>query len=141
MKKQKSKSNKGFSLVELIVVIAIMAVLVGLLAPQFVKYVSQSKSSRNAQNIETLRSTANIVLADPKLVTITTGAKVTVKKGSATSTAITVDTDKKDFVSLFKLAVGEDGLNNLPDDCEWEITITKQDDGGYTATVTQTKGN
>ena len=37
-KKQKSLTNKGFSLVELIIVIAIMAVLVGVLAPQFIKY-------------------------------------------------------------------------------------------------------
>ena len=42
-KKQKSLTNKGFSLVELIIVIAIMAVLVGVLAPQFLKYVEQSR--------------------------------------------------------------------------------------------------
>ena len=36
-KKQKSLTNKGFSLVELIIVIAIMAVLVGVLAPQYIK--------------------------------------------------------------------------------------------------------
>lgn len=42
-KKQKSLTNKGFSLVELIIVIAIMAVLVGVLAPQYVKYLNKSK--------------------------------------------------------------------------------------------------
>lgn len=35
-KKQKSLTNKGFSLVELIIVIAIMAVLIGVLAPSIV---------------------------------------------------------------------------------------------------------
>ena len=48
-KKQKSLTNKGFSLVELIIVIAIMAVLVGVLAPQFIKYVEQSRRSKDIQ--------------------------------------------------------------------------------------------
>ena len=49
-KKQKSLTNKGFSLVELIIVIAIMAVLVGVLAPQFLKYVERSRKSTDCQN-------------------------------------------------------------------------------------------
>ena len=48
-KKQKSLTNKGFSLVELIIVIAIMAVLVGVLAPQFLKYVEQSRKSTDVR--------------------------------------------------------------------------------------------
>ena len=50
-KKQKSLTNKGFSLVELIIVIAIMAVLVGVLAPQFLKYVERSRKSTDVQNV------------------------------------------------------------------------------------------
>ncbi|MEI3592763.1 MAG: prepilin-type N-terminal cleavage/methylation domain-containing protein [Lachnospiraceae bacterium] len=53
-KKQKSLTNKGFSLVELIIVIAIMAVLVGVLAPQFIKYVEQSRKSTDIQNVASI---------------------------------------------------------------------------------------
>lgn len=53
-KKQKSLTNKGFSLVELIIVIAIMAVLVGVLAPQFLKYVERSRKSTDVQNVASI---------------------------------------------------------------------------------------
>ena len=53
-KKQKSLTNKGFSLVELIIVIAIMAVLVGVLAPQFLKYVERSRKSTDVQNVQAI---------------------------------------------------------------------------------------
>ncbi len=52
-KKQKSLTNKGFSLVELIIVIAIMAVLVGVLAPQFIKYVEQSRDLQIFRQLQT----------------------------------------------------------------------------------------
>ena len=55
-KKQKSLTNKGFSLVELIIVIAIMAVLVGVLAPQFIKYVEQSRRSKDIQAAANLQT-------------------------------------------------------------------------------------
>ena len=40
-----TRSNCGFSLVELIVVVAIMAVLMGILIPTLVKQTSKSKRS------------------------------------------------------------------------------------------------
>lgn len=66
-KKQKSLTNKGFSLVELIIVIAIMAVLVGVLAPQFIKYVEQSRKSTDIQNAEEIKSAVLADIADGEI--------------------------------------------------------------------------
>ena len=66
-KKQKSLTNKGFSLVELIIVIAIMAVLVGVLAPQFIKYVEQSRRSTDIQNAENIKTAVLADIADGQI--------------------------------------------------------------------------
>ncbi len=66
-KKQKSLTNKGFSLVELIIVIAIMAVLVGALAPQYVKYLNKSKYASDVQIADALRQAIEVTLIDPTI--------------------------------------------------------------------------
>lgn len=71
-KKQKSLTNKGFSLVELIIVIAIMAVLVGVLAPQYIKYLDKSKISADKQLADNLRQAITTTMLDPEFTTFTT---------------------------------------------------------------------
>lgn len=66
-KKQKSLTNKGFSLVELIIVIAIMAVLVGVLAPQYIKYLDKSKISSDKQLTDNVRQAMTTTLLDPNV--------------------------------------------------------------------------
>lgn len=63
-KKQKSLTNKGFSLVELIIVIAIMAVLIGVLAPQYLKYVESSRLQKDNQAISEIANAIKIAMAD-----------------------------------------------------------------------------
>lgn len=78
-KKQKSLTNKGFSLVELIIVIAIMAVLVGVLAPQYVKYLNKSKISADTQLADSIHSAITNTMLDPAVTapaTMTEAAKL-----------------------------------------------------------------
>ena len=66
-----SKSDKGFSLVELIVVIAIMAVLVGILAPQFMRYIEKSRESADVQNFDLLKEAVSTYYADKEIHPVT----------------------------------------------------------------------
>ena len=98
-KKQKSLTNKGFSLVELIIVIAIMAVLVGVLAPQFLKYVERSRKSTDVQNVASIVTALQTYAADPMVETanqLTDGGKITLTTTSVTvsTTNCTGNTDK-----------------------------------------------
>ena len=88
-KKQKSLTNKGFSLVELIIVIAIMAVLVGVLAPQYIKYVERSRESADIDNAQAVISAIQVYATDDTVPTddrLATGT-VTFASTGATITA------------------------------------------------------
>lgn len=95
-KKQKSLTNKGFSLVELIIVIAIMAVLVGVLAPQYLKYVNNSKVSADVASADSIRTAVNTLIADSKL----TGTSATLTDGDGVPASASNDAD------IIKTAIG-----------------------------------
>ena len=91
-KKQKSLTNKGFSLVELIIVIAIMAVLVGVLAPQYIKYVEMSRVSADAQQVEEFTGAMTVLASD---VDVTLDSTKTYTVTSDTTGKITISNDLK----------------------------------------------
>ena len=133
-KKQKSLTNKGFSLVELIIVIAIMAVLVGVLAPQFLKYVEQSRNSTDRDNAAAMESAFMVwgteltaPTGETLYATDTTGSTATV---SATGTTF-AGTNEAALQSALKYA-GLDNSTKCVSKQKWTsyvITVTVASDG------------
>ena len=134
-KKQKSLTNKGFSLVELIIVIAIMAVLVGVLAPQFLKYVERSRKSTDCQNATSIVTALQTYSVYPMVTTnkLTDGATVVLKSGAtqAVSSACTGNAD----AALTAAGITEVGLKSS----QWggDITLTVNIDASGNVTVSE----
>lgn len=103
-KKQKSLTNKGFSLVELIIVIAIMAVLIGVLAPQYLKYVESSRLQKDNQAISEIANAVKIAMADETINSSTT-SPFTITPSSGTYTFSASSTDA--LVKELSTVVGE----------------------------------
>lgn len=101
-KKQKSLTNKGFSLVELIIVIAIMAVLVGVLAPQYLKYVNNSKVSTDTQNAQEIATAINVAISNGD-ITPATGDTTVANGPTGTDTLTAVMTSAGTSVPASKL--------------------------------------
>lgn len=127
-KKQKSLTNKGFSLVELIIVIAIMAVLIGVLAPQYLKYVESSRLQKDNQAISEIANAVKIAMADETINSSTT-SPFTITPASGTYTFSASSTDA--LVKELSTVVGENVklTSNTYTATAPTITVTKETSG------------
>ena len=107
-KKQKSLTNKGFSLVELIIVIAIMAVLVGVLAPQFLKYVERSRKSTDVQNVASIVTALQTYAADPMV-----DSTKALEDGTITLTVGSADVDSSNCTGHADEALKAAGITSI----------------------------
>ena len=130
--KKFSKSNKGFTLVELIIVIAIIAILTVVAAPQYLKYVDKARLGKDQNEAASLQTVVEAHLVD---VNSNDDAK-----DDITAATITFDADGVTVTSVtggeqasakLTAAINDNGMNS--------IKVTNKgtyDDGYSTYTIT-----
>lgn len=129
-KKQKSLTNKGFSLVELIIVIAIMAVLVGVLAPQYIKYLDKSKISADKQLADNLRQAITTTMLDPEITQPTLASSDT-----AIPTGSSLDAFWTEVYGIMGVSDGAALKTSLKYDTTADILYSVDTDSNVTVTV------
>ncbi len=140
-KKQKSLTNKGFSLVELIIVIAIMAVLVGVLAPQFLKYVERSRKATDVDNMQAVITAIQVYAADPDVTTNKIQASKNATLTFATA-GLTVAGDNSTAVDAALTSASIDKTNLKMKSTDYSsivITVTADASGVPTFSVANTE--
>lgn len=125
-KKQKSLTNKGFSLVELIIVIAIMAVLVGVLAPQYLKYVENSRAQKDASAADELTHAVEIAITNESIYN-------SLGLSDTKDTVTVVAADNTDFTCAASSDLVTELKTVIP---AGKIDFTSSTYGGKTYTVT-----
>lgn len=129
MKKQKTSTNKGFSMIELIIVIAIMAILIAVLAPVYTRYLERARVSDDTTLADHLKTAVETSLVDPDITNPTGTAFAINASGTAGTDTITPGEFWDNVSAIMGYSSTADMLNHVdaggdPDDLFSELRST-----------------
>ena len=131
---QKSKEQKGFTLVEMIVVLVIIAILAAITIPALLKYIDKAKDKQLVINARTAYLAAETAASEAYAANVTMPASITFNKdGSASPTT----TDAK-IKAVEENAKNLTGLNSdytctVKFGDKWKVTQVTFTENGKTA--------
>ena len=113
MKKIRSKSKKGFTLVELIVVLVILAILAAMLVPALTGYIDRAKKEKNYQAASTVLTAVQSLVTEQYVsgttsYTINNADVVSLAGINCTLTSTTITTDANGIVQGFTVEFAGD---------------------------------
>ena len=127
---QKSKEQKGFTLVEMIVVLVIIAILAAITIPALLKYIDKAKDKQLVINARTAYLAAETAASEAYAANVTMPASIIFNKDGSASTT----TDAK-IKAVEKNASELSGMSNA-----FTCTVTL-DTGWKVKTVTYVEGS
>ena len=137
---QKSKEQKGFTLVEMIVVLVIIAILAAITIPALLKYIDKAKDKQLVINARTAYLAAETAASEVYAAgyTVPSGKTITFGKASTTN-------DVGGFVANAQSLTGRDDHTSytckVTFNTDWKITQVDYTEGGKTASLTVASGS
>ena len=133
---QKSKEQKGFTLVEMIVVLVIIAILAAITIPALLKYIDKAKDKQLVINARTAYLAAETAASEAYAANVTMPASIIFNKdGSASKT-----NDEK-IKAVEENASELSGMSNaftctVTLDTGWKVKTVKYEEGSKQAALT-----